>query len=84
MLLDDLDEAACIERRDVLEHDHAVDFWTAFESSFKNGPISETAYVQRLLPNQKEFQPGLFAKAERFCDCGVGHSGTYEANARSV
>ena len=45
MLLDDLDEARFIARDDVLEHDHAADFFTAFQRSFKDGPVSADAYV---------------------------------------
>jgi len=65
MLLHDLEGAALIERKDVLEHGHAIDFWTAFGPSFKDGPISADAYLKRLLCTQKEFQPDLLAKAER-------------------
>ena len=64
MLLDELDEAAFITRDDVLEHDHAVDFFTAFERSFKDGPVSADAYMGLLYPTRKEFDPRFFEKAE--------------------
>ena len=74
MLLDDLDKAASIQREHVLEHDHAFHFWDAFERSFEDGPVSADAYMGRLYPNQKEFDPSFFAKAERlygpFIYCG--------------